>query len=181
MFLSGSRGMASNMADYFELPDLIMLGEFGGDFDAYLEAVYEVFRTEYLENRPVFRGRQLRLKAHPMTDGKEATFWHMTTSGETEAERKPDMKRMERIRWSPKMIDGSEHPYLKVWRNSRPGGQDSVLIWHDAEKFLVVLRDRGEYLLPWTAYPVNYRNMGKKLMKEYEAYIAAKKTDTAQP
>jgi hypothetical protein len=173
--------MAGNKLDYFDLPDLITITEFDGNFEAYLEAVYQIFKAEYLDNRPIFRGRQLGLKDTPFVDGKEATFWHMTTTGEIEAERKPDLKRMERIRWSPKMINESEHPYLKVWSNSRPGGQESVLIWHDAEKFLVVLRDRGTYLLPWTAYPVQYRNMEKKLLKEYEAYLASQKAETAQP
>ncbi len=173
--------MAGSKVDYFELPELITLKEFKGDFDAFLEAVYQIFKAEYLDNRPVFRGLPLRLKDIPFVNGKEATFWHMITTGEIEADRKYDSKRMERIRWSPKMINESEHPYLKVWCNSRQRGQESVLIWHEGEKFLVVLRDRGNYLLPWTAYPVYYRNMEKKLMKEYEAYIASKKTDTAQP
>jgi hypothetical protein len=180
MFLSGSRGMASSNIDYFELPGLITLQEFGDDFDAYLEAVYEIFRDSFVTRKPVFQGRTLGLKAHPVIEGKEYTFWHMISKGESEAERDPDLKRMERIRWSPEMINGAEHPYLKVWRNIRAGGQESILIWHDAENFLVVLRDRGNYLLPWTAYPVSYRNMKAKLMKEYKAYTASKKAETAQ-
>ncbi len=180
MFLSGNQGMVNSNVDYFELPELITLEEFGDNFDAYLEAVYEVFRDNFVAQRPVFQGRQLGLKKHPVVEGKEYTFWHMISRGESEANRDPDIKRMERMRWSPKMINESEHPYLKVWRNTRAGGQESILIWHDAEKFLVVLRDRGSYLLPWTAYPVNYRNMKSKLMKEYEEYITSKKAETAR-
>ena len=71
------------------------------------------------------------------------------------------------------MINGSQHPYLKVWRNKRKGNQESILIWHDDEKFLVVLRDRGDYILPWTTYVVDYPNQERKLMKEYKEYIAA--------
>ena len=180
MFSFGNRGMAGNKVEYFELPELITLGEFGGDFTAYLEAVYEIFRADYIENQPVFQGQRLALKKHPVSQDKEATFWHMTSSGESEEERNPDLRRMERIRWSPKMINESEHPYLKVWRNIRPGGQKSILIWHDAEKFLVVLRDRGEYILPWTTYVVNQPHRERKLMKEYKDYIASKKAETAQ-
>lgn len=165
--------MANNNAEYFELPDLITLEEFGGDFTAYLEAVYEIFKADYVKTQPVFRGQRLALKKHPEFQGKEATFWHMTTTGDTEEDRLPDLRRMERIRWSSKMINGSQHPYLKVWRNKRKGNQESILIWHDDEKFLVVLRDRGDYILPWTTYVVDYPNQERKLMKEYKEYIAA--------
>lgn len=81
--------------DYYELPELIMLSEYGGDFCAYLEAVYELFKKDFIENRPVFRGTRLGLKKHPMENGKEATFWHMTSEGEDEATRNPDLRRME--------------------------------------------------------------------------------------
>ncbi len=180
MCLSGNRGMANNNADCFELPALITLDEFGGNFNDYLEAVYLAFKENYVTNKPVFQGRRLALKKHPLFQDKEATFWHMTTTGEVEAEREPDLRRMERIRWSPKMINESEHPYLKVWRNKRKE-QESILIWHGAEKYLVVLRDRGEYILPWTTYLVDQPNRERRLMKEYEAYTTAKKAETAQP
>lgn len=172
--------MASNKIDYFELPELITLEEYSGNFSAYLEAVYEIFTTDFIKNKPIFRGRRLALKRHPIFQSKEATFWHMTSNGELEEERNPDLRRMERIRWPSKMINESEHPYLKVWRNKRSGNQESILIWHDAEKFLVVLRDRGDYILPWTTYLVNYPNREQKLMKEYEDYIASTKAETAQ-
>lgn len=180
MFSFGNRGMASNRMEYFELPELITLEEFSGNFANYLEAVYEIFRNDYVKNKPVFQGRQLALKKYPMFHDKEATFWHMTSSGESEEERDPDLRRMERIKWSSKMINESEHPYLKVWRNTRPGNQESILIWHDAEKFLVVLRDRGEYILPWTTYVVDQPNRERRLMKEYKEFIASKKAETAQ-
>ena len=43
--------MANNNAEYFELPDLITLEEFGGDFTAYLEAVYEIFKADYVKTQ----------------------------------------------------------------------------------------------------------------------------------
>jgi len=41
----------------------------------------------------------------------------------------------------------------------------------------VVLEDRGQYILPWTAYLVTYKNQRRRLMEEYEAY---KNAETAQ-
>ena len=163
--------MADN--EYLDLPDLIELSEFGGNFSEYLEAVYELFKQDFITKRPVYRGIRLGLKKHPQFEGKEATFWHMTSEGKDEATRTPDLRRMERIKWPAVLINHSEHPHLKVWENSR-GTETNILIFHEDENYLVVLRKRREYILPWTAYFIEYTNRKKKLLKEYEDYIKSK-------
>lgn len=111
---------ANNETDrYLELPELIELSQFGGNFTKFLEAVYEVFVNEFVHKKPSFRGMRLGLKKYPLTDGKEATFWHMTSEGEDENNRLPDLRRLERIKWPSHLINNSEHPYLKVWENTR--------------------------------------------------------------
>lgn len=157
----------------FKLPDLIELSDFGGDFHKYLEAVYECFKHDFISQRPIFRGTRLGLKKYPLSQGKEATFWHMTSEGDDEATREPDLRRMERIRWPACMINRSEHPVLKVWENTR-GGKTNILIFYENEGYLVVLRRGKDYLLPWTAYLVEYKARKEKLLKEYEAYIKSK-------
>lgn len=163
--------MENNMC--FELPALIKLEDFGGDFHKYLEAVYECFKKDFVNRKPVFRGIRLGLKRIPLSQDKEATFWHMTSEGDDEATRVPDLRRMERIRWPACMINRSEHPKLKVWENTR-GGKTNILIFHEDEGYLVVLRRGKDYLLPWTAYLVEYKARKEKLLKEYEAYIKSK-------
>ena len=154
---------------YFELPELIELTQFEGDFNRYLEAVYELFKRDFIDRKPVFRGMRVGLKKYPLYQDKEATFWHMTTEGNDEANRKTDLRRMERIQWPAPMINGSTHPYLKVWENTR-GAKTNVLIFHDAENYLVVLRKANGYIIPWTAYLIEYKARKYKLMKEYENY-----------
>lgn len=161
---------------YFSLPDLILLEDFYGDFSAYSEAVYQIFKADFVRSKPVFRGKRLGLKKHPLTDGKEYTFYHFTHSGMEEHNRTPDLRRMERIRFPRPMIEGSEHPYLKVWKNKR-GSNERLLIYHEGENYVVVLDDRGEYILPWTAYLVDYPHQKRKLLKEYEEYL--KNAETA--
>ena len=56
------------------LPDLVLLEEYGGDFNSYNEAVYEVFRNDFLISLLSFNGTKLRLKKHPYVDGKEYTY-----------------------------------------------------------------------------------------------------------
>jgi hypothetical protein len=159
--------------EYFNLPNLIELDEFNGDFLKYLEAVYECFKRDFIINRPIFRGVRLGLKKYPLFQEKEATFWHMTSEGEDEANREPALRRMERIRWPAAMINKSEHPYLKVWENTR-ANKTNILIFHEEENYLVVLRKAKDYILPWTAYLIEYKSRKEKLLKEYEVYIKSK-------
>lgn len=154
---------------YFELPELIELAQFGGDFNKYLEAVYELFKRDFIDRKPVFRGMRLGLKKYPLYQDKEATFWHMTSEGNDEDKRMPDLRRMERIQWPAPMINNSTHPYLKVWENTR-GTKTNVLIFHDAENYLVVLRKANGYIIPWTAYLIEHQARKAKLLKEYECY-----------
>ena len=73
------------------------------------------------------------------------------------------------------MIDNSRHPYLKVWRNQR-GKNSRILIFHEGEGYLVVLDDRGDYILPWTAYLVEFKSRREKLINEYEAWLKMQKS-----
>lgn len=52
--------------------------------------------------------------------------------------------------------------------------KQNILIFHEGEDYLVVLRKAKDYILPWTAYLVTYKSRKEKLLKEYEAYIKSK-------
>jgi len=162
--------------EVFKLPNLIELNEFGGDFNKYLEAIYKIFKKDFVDTKPNFNGTRLGLKKYPLVDGKEYTFYHMTHEGKIENKRTPDFRRMERISWPRPMIDKSKHQYLKVWRNVRRGKggtKNRILILHEKEKYIVILDDRGDFILPWTAYLIKGRKQMAKQLKEYEEYIKA--------
>lgn len=74
----------------FELPDLILLEHYGGNFNNFLNAAYELFKADFINKKPIFRGIRLGLKKHPIYEGKEATFWHLTSEGDDEENRIPD-------------------------------------------------------------------------------------------
>ena len=162
--------------EVFDLPEIVELSEYGGNFSQYLEAVYEIFKAHFVDSKPTFQGKKLGLKKFPLVEGKEYTFYHMTHEGDIENDRTPDLRRMERIGWPRPMIDNSEHPYLKVWRNTRRGRggtKNRILILHEQERYLVVLDDRKDYILPWTAYLIRGNTEMSKKMKEYETYKKA--------
>lgn len=151
------------------LPPLVLLRDHGGEWERYLEAVYAWFKQDFINSKPVFQGRRLGLKRHPLTDGKEATFWHMTSEGQDEENRLPDLRRCERIRWPKQVIEHDTDPAIKIWRNQR-GHEERVCLWLVPENYLVILADRGEYILPWTAYLVEQSHQQRKLQKEFEEY-----------
>ena len=158
------------MSDVDEwLPPLVLLGDYGGNWDVYLEAIYDWFKLDFIDSKPVFQGRRLGLKRHPVIHGKEATFWHMTSEGMEEENRTPDIRRCERIRWPKPVIDRSDDSAIKVWRNKR-GREERICLWLERENYLVILADRGEYILPWTAYLIEQQHRQNKLQKEYEEY-----------
>lgn len=156
--------------DNFILPKLILLEEYEGNFALYNEAVYAVFKNDFVKNGPVFQKKKLALKAHPFIDGKEYTYYHFTHSGNIETERIPDIRRMERIGFPKPMIDFSDDERLKVWRNQR-GTSERILILHETERYLVVLEERKNYILPWTAYLIENDSRLRRLLAEYQDYI----------
>ena len=151
------------------LPPLVRLSDYGGDWDRYLDALYKHFESDFVKNRPQFRGRRLGLKRHPLLEGREATFWHIISEGRDEASRTPDLRRCERIRWIRAVIEHADDPAVKVWENTRQG-EFRVCLWLEEQEYLAVLADRKEYLLPWTAYMVTRSHRKGKLQSEFEKW-----------
>jgi hypothetical protein len=112
------------------------------------------------------------LKRHPELDGKSATFWHFVTEGSIEADRIPVRERLERIAW-PKAIlveAGNDPSRVLVWANERCRSTHVkstrwIVALYDFS-YVVVLDEREDYVLPWTAYPVAEDHRRRKLRRE---------------
>jgi len=154
-------------------PSLVLFDH--GDWPRYLADVYAIFRRDLIDSRPTFRGRRLGLKRHPISDGKEGTFWHCISDGDNEADRLPDIRRCERIAWIRFLIENCDHPDVCCWVRV-VGGKNRVLITPADFAYIVVLEDRGEFLLPWTAYTVIALHRQQKLKREFEAFERERKT-----
>ncbi|MBI4653792.1 MAG: hypothetical protein HY752_02190 [Nitrospirae bacterium] len=151
------------------LPPLVLFSDYDGNWERYLDAIYNYFKQDFINNRPSFRGRRLGLKKHPLEKGKEATFWHFIQEGPNEDDRIPDIRRCERIRWPRPVIENEDKPVIKVWENKRKNDK-RILLWLERQEYLVVLAERKGYLLPWTAYLVTEEHRKKKLQREYETF-----------
>ena len=161
------------MEKILALPAKIAYDDFDGDFVSFLESVYAIFKRDFVDSKPFFRGVRIALKKYPLVMGKEYTFYHITHEGKDEQNRVPSIPRMECIPYPRYLIERSEHPYLKVWTNIRKN-EERILIYHERAEYLVVLANRGNYILLWTAYVVDKPHMRRKLMKEYETYKKAR-------
>jgi hypothetical protein len=157
------------------LPPLVLLKDYGGNWSRYEAALYSFFRQDFVDSNPVFEGTPVVLKRHPISQGKEATFWHLISEGRKEEDRLPDLRRCERIRWPRPVIEHSADALVKVWENQRRGDK-RVCLWLECSEYLVILTRRRGYILLWTGYPVIHPHQKRKLQKEYEAY---KKADAA--
>ena len=155
------------------LPSLVLFEDYRGNWDAYLSVIYAAFVRDFVESSPEFQGRRLGLKRYPLFEGKEATFWHMIQEGEDEQERTPDFRRCERIRWPKPIIEHDADRTVLLWRNKRRT-EERICLLFQPEDYIVILADRGEYILPWTAYLVDREHTKEKLLREYKAYWAEK-------
>lgn len=161
------------------LPRLVLLADSKGDWPVYVEEIYRCFRTDFWDSMPAWPGKRVGLKKLPMSEGKVATFWHFISEGDIEAERTPDMRRCESIRWPRPTMESfvdrkpKDDDRIVWWKNQRRSEWRYLLALQDFS-YLVVVADRGEYVLPWTQYHVQYENRRAKYRKEYKEYWAGK-------
>ncbi len=90
------------------------------------------------------------------------------SEGEKEADRIPDFRRCERIRWAKPVIERDGEP-VKIWREPR-NGENRIHLWLESASYLVVLNERNGYILPWTAYVVEREHEKVKLNKRWEKH-----------
>lgn len=148
------------------LPQVIPLDDFAGNVETYLDHLYEIFLRDFVRNRADLLGVRVAIKKHPLERGKEATFWHLLSSGKIETERLPDLRRWERMAWPRPIIDHVLDPEIKGWKTTRKGDA-RICLWLESAEYLVVLADRGSYVILWTAYQVTREHQKAKLHREY--------------
>lgn len=146
------------------LPPLITMAEHGGDWDRYLEALYERFTLDFLNGLPKVAGLPMGLKRHPLSQGKEATFWHFISEGKKEEDRIISPRRCERLCWVRPMIDAIGSDQVLAWVEDRP--ERSIIVTVSDFSFKLVIARRDGYFLPYTAYYLEYDRQREKLRRE---------------
>lgn len=160
------------------LPELLLLEDYGGNYERFIQAVYVVFQRDFVKYKTKFRGEELRLKRHPIYQDKAYTFYHMTHKGEDEQNREPDLRRCERMPWARPVIENCDAWNLKIWPQIRKGS-NRLCIWLDLEEepdYVIILDIRKDYKLLWTAFVLEYEHEKRKKQKEYEEWLKTQKS-----
>ena len=163
-----------------ELPDLIELTKYNGDWPPYLEAVYQYYLDEIANANLTYQGLRISCKRIPLYEGKGAGFWHAISEGETEETRTADLRRCERIRWIPciiKLAKDGINVTVTWWENKR-GANTHIVFLHEKESYVVILAKRNDYYLLKTAYCATQRRL-QKLIQERNQFWSSRKTKGA--
>lgn len=155
-----------------QLPELICLEDYNGNYQLFINAVYAVFERDFILHKTRFGSHQLKMKYHPKFQERPYTFYHMTHEGSIETERTPDFRRCERMPWARPTIENVEKYGIRFWEQER-NGKHRVCIWldtDDGDNYFVILDVRKTFVLLWTAFYAKYSHQLKKKSKEYQAW-----------
>lgn len=125
---------------------------FGGDWHRYVEEIYQVYVDNIAHAGLTFNGLKVSCQFRPESQGKHFGFWHVISEGKAEDDRTPDFRRCERIAWIAYLITNAETEADISWWENKRGTDTHVVIWHEAENFVVVLAKRKDYYLLKTSY-----------------------------
>ncbi len=154
------------------LPELV---QFDGNWDQYLEVIYAIFERDFKASRPIYQGRPV-LYDSIMENGKEATFWHLTSTFENRTnDRIPDLRRCERIGWPRPIIEHHAERAISVWKNVRKRSNSRVIIWFEELDYIVVMTEQRQAMILVTAYLTDYPHTRRKLRKERDQYLQMQK------
>ncbi len=158
-------------------PDLLLMEDYDGIWDNYLQAVYDRFCRDVVDNPVYFQNKRVSVRRHPATNGKGFGFWHCISEGtptRLENDRVPDSERCQHIGWIRAIIENHPDSNIQYWQNRR-GRELNHLLWFRRE-YLVVLAERrnrsqGEtYFLLKTAYMTTRRHRVRKLQQECDQW-----------
>ncbi|OGN55215.1 MAG: hypothetical protein A3D96_04660 [Chlamydiae bacterium RIFCSPHIGHO2_12_FULL_44_59] len=164
------------------LPDLILFENYKGNWNAYINAVYQCFHKDFVESKPSFQKVPVFARYHPPYEEKGATFWHLVSEGSQESERIPDLRRCERIHWPRPMIENVNPEEVKIWETIRPWKnqkQRRVNFALNNFSYIVVIAETRKGFDLVTAYHLEKPHRREKLRKEFEAFLRQKKEGSA--
>lgn len=148
-------------------PALLLFEDYGGDWPAYEEALYGAYVADFRERECRWRGVKVTVAWNPPYKNKDSTFWHVTSEGDSNGDRIPDLRRCERIRWIRALVE-VDSSAVRTWVQSRKNGKTLVIALPDFS-FLVFMRMHPDRLHLVTAYHVESDWRRDKYRREYEA------------
>lgn len=159
------------------LPALEYFDDYGNSWTEYQNALYSIFKHDFIDTHPVYDGKRVNIRKHPVEFGKEEAFFHTTCQDyKKNNKRFPDLRRCERIRWIRAFIENQCNPRMcndcdgiKIWREPYHNTK-RVHILLEEERYMVVIEPRESYCLLITAFYFEHDHSLRKQLKHYEQY-----------
>ena len=154
------------------------------EYPYYEERLYQIFSECYEEGKLYYKDIPVKMKHYPPDYIPKTGFYHLICENYqhtgNEDDRSPNLSRCARIRWPKAIIQDCAQNCLSlyIWENERRGKQN-ILLYCPEVDYVVVLGKRANYLLLITAYPVEYENKRRDLLKEYTDYCKNKQRTSA--
>ncbi len=153
------------------MPTKLVPSLFGGNLNLYKEALYKIFKRDFIDNDVFFNGKKVDIIHEKFFEDKERSFWHIISEGEEDIHRTPITWRAEVLPWAKPLIqeNGSCSEY-KTWKKYHDKTKKfRHYIWCTSINFMVILEDRNSHYKLISAYPVlDYKV--KYYTKEYAKY-----------
>lgn len=138
--------------------------------DETYELLYAIFHADFIARKVNHNGFAVIIPK-AKEEGKETTFWHITTREEKkQVERLPDHRRCERLPWLKPMLENSDRVEVLAWEYTEGDGVIKVYVWLKEYDYVAIMKklSKGRLIL-LTAFWVEYESMKRKLIKKYES------------
>lgn len=159
------------------LPKLELYEDYGSNWEVYVEAIYEIFKQDFIYHTPNWArdNSQVGINSSPMEQGKEFTFWHITSEGNVEEERTPCFRRCERIRFPRHLIENFGQGRILAWekevKRGNKGREKRIHISPDDFSYLLVLSPaKNSKRRVITAFYVEREQQRENNKKDYQKF-----------
>lgn len=159
----------------------------------FFDVLYDIFYDDFIANK-TFLNDTIRIdpQSHKKEDGKELSFWHLTTRTQTHykkegnrivanKERLLDFDRAKRIHWIKPIIDNASIAQnVKLFYRKETKGKKPIrlYLWVEDEDFVVILQKLGKsssFLV--TSFYITHQRKRDDFQKYYKAYIGKTNAD----
>jgi len=158
--------MASDKINNSWLPKLIEC-EYFSKYREYEDMIYGIFINDFVNQKNVFLGKRLEVTKKPLLNNKIDGFNHLVFGHERKS---PDFDRCARVKWPKVIIDeinnnGQHKSEIKIYYKE---GAYHLLL--EKERYIVVIKDKGDYMLLITGFYINGDRYLRSKLKDYERY-----------
>ena len=130
------------------------------------EGLYTKFKRDFVWSQPRLKGCVVRLADPFLIRGKERTFWHIISTGDSEQTREIDLKRCRNINWVKPIIENCGSSGVLDWEILEGRNLKTKLLLYPGD-YLIVLKRSSTCFKLITALPILYGSYREKVLRQY--------------